>query len=59
MSSEAHRRAIAKYQKKLIQFTFRLDPEQHSDVIEYWKAKGNMRQTFVEKTRELIEKERQ
>ena len=59
MSSEAHRRAIAKYQKKLVQFVFRLDPEQHSDVIAYWKSKDNMRQTFVEKTRELIEKERQ
>lgn len=59
MSSEAQRRATAKYQRSLTSLQFKLNPNIDSDVIDYWKSQENMRRKFIEVTRELIEKERQ
>lgn len=59
MSTEAQKRASLKYQAKMTQLVFKMNPEEHSDIIEFWKSKENRRQAFIEITRELIEKERQ
>ena len=59
MSTEAQKKAWKTYNDKMTQFVFKLSPDEHSDVIEFWKAVKNKRQTFIEITRELIEKERQ
>ena len=59
MSSEAQRRATAKYHRGLTSLQFKLNPNIDGDVIDFWKSQDNMRRKFIEVTRELIEKERQ